>query len=130
MEEKVIIVNPDGTTNEKETVKEELKAKLKGILNIGKKAVTDAYTFTTENKENVMFLIGLGATAATAINKVRNRTYSDRYRVENSVYDPVTHTRFWLRRPLTNAEQIEYLRRTRNGEYADEVLESMGVLRR
>lgn len=126
---KVVILNEDGTRNEKAMAMQEIKDFLHNASDIGAKALKKTWDFTMDNKENLMFLVGLGGAAATAMKKIhRSRAYDDQYKAENSIYDPVTHTRFWLRRPLTNRERVEYLRRTRNGEYADDVLESMGVL--
>lgn len=128
---KVIIVNEDGTTDEKAMMREEAKDFLHNAAETGKGLLKEAWKFTTENKENLMFVIGLGGAAATVLKKLNNGGQSDdRYRTDNSVYDPVTHTRFWLRRSMTNSERVEYVRRVRNGEYTDEVLESMGLLRR
>lgn len=126
---KIVILNEDGTRNEKAMAMQEIKDFLHNVSDIGAKALKKTWDFTMDNKENLMFLVGLGGAAATAMKKMhRSRAYDDQYKAENSIYDPVTHTRFWLRRPLTNRERVEYLRRTRNGEYADDVLESMGVL--
>lgn len=125
---KVVVLNEDGTVNEKETAKQEIKNFLQNVKSECGEMVKKSWDFTMNNKENLMFLVGLGGAAITTIKKA-NRYKNDRYTADNSIWDPVTHTRFMLRRPLTNRERLEYVRRTRNGEYADEVLESMGVLR-
>lgn len=132
MEEQVVIVNKNGEPDKKAMRKQKIKNFMQNTMDKGGAIAKSAWKFCVENKENLTFMIGLAATGATALGKLKSSSKRDEHReyVDTSVYDYVTHTRFYLKRPLTNSENIEYLRRIDRGEPAYEVLRDMRVLRR
>lgn len=131
MEEKIVIVKEDGTEDTKAMKKQKLKNTVQNALDKAGKAAKATWQFVVDNKENVTFVLGLAATGMAALNKLKPTRYDDhREYVDNSVYDYVTHSRFWLKRPMRNSERVEYLTRIQAGEPAYEVLRDMHLLRR
>ena len=124
---KIVIMGEDGKPD-KEAMR---KQKLKDLGEKGKAFAKSAWDFVVNNKENLTFVIGAMATGAAALSKLKpTRREEHRDYVDTSVYDYVSHTRFWLKRPMTNSENIEYLRRLEQGDPAYRILSDMRVLRR
>ena len=51
------------------------------------------------------------------------------YRMQKCYYDPSTGAHWKLKRDLTNREQSELLLRKRSGEYAEDILRDMKILK-
>ena len=80
-----------------------------------------------ENKE-VLLLIGTGvAGAAKIINKASATRRTEEKRIE--YYDPHTGAHWQLKRRLNNAERAELMQRQREGEYTEDILYDMRVLK-
>ncbi len=131
MEEKIVILKEDGTEDKAAMRKQKIKNVAQNVMDKAGKAAKATWGFIVENKENVTFVLGLAATGAAALNKLKpTRVEEHRDYVDNSVYDYVSHQRFYLKRPMRNSETIEYLRRLETGEPAYRILSDMRLLRR
>jgi hypothetical protein len=107
-ESKIVIVKEDGTEDKKAMTKQKLKNMAHTALDKAGKAAKSAWTFVVDNKENITYVATGLVAAATAINKLKPTRYDDhREYVDTSVYDYVSHSRFWLKRPMLNSETIE-----------------------
>lgn len=130
-EPKIVIVGEDGKTDKKAMKRQKLKDTAQKVLDKAGKAAKSAWTFVVDNKENITYVATGLVAAATAINKLKPTRYDDkREYVDTSVYDYVSHSRFWLKRPMRNSERIEYLTRLDAGEPAYRILQDMHLLRR
>ena len=80
-----------------------------------------------ENKE-ILILAGTGVAGAVKLaNKASTTRRTEEKRVE--YYDPHTGAHWQLKRRLTNDERAELMRRQRAGEFTEDILEDMGVLK-
>lgn len=130
-ESKIVIVKEDGTEDKAAMKRQKIKNIAQTALDKAGKAAKATWTFICENKENVTYVAGGLVAAVAAINKLKPNRYDDhREYVDNSVYDYVSHSRFWLKRPMRNHERIEYLERLDAGEPAYQILRDMHLLRR
>ena len=131
MEEKIVIVKEDSTEDKKAMTKQKLKNMAQTALDKAGKVAKSTWQFVVENKENITYVATGLVAAATAINKLRPTRYDNhREYVDTSVYDYISHSRFWLKRPMRNSERIEYLERLDAGEPAYQILTDMRLLRR
>ena len=130
-ESKIVIVKKDGSEDKKAMTKQKLKNMAQTAMDKAGKAAKSVWTFVVDNKENITYVATGLVAAATAINKLKPARYDDhREYVDTSVYDYVSHSRFWLKRPMRNSERIEYLERLDAGEPAYQILKDMRLLRR
>lgn len=85
------------------------------------------WEWCVDNKETLI-LLGTGAGAAiNGLSKLSSTRRTEEKRVE--YYDPHTGAHWQLKRRLTNDERAELMRRQRNGEYTEDILEDMRVLK-
>lgn len=96
-----------------------------------KAAVERAYTWVTDDPKRAVGIavsaVGAAATLKKVVGKTADQKKSDR--VLHQYYDPRTGLHWQLKRALTNSERAELARRTRNGEFAENVLDELGVLK-
>lgn len=130
-EPKIIIVNEDGTEDRKAMRREKIKSSLIKVKDGVKDFMSDAWNFCKENKEELVVLVPLGLAAATGIKSLRSSTTrdSERQRIDTTYYDPCTGAHWQLRRQLTNSERAELMARRRAGEFTEDILEDMRVLK-
>ena len=131
MEPRIIIVNEDGSENTGEMKREKAKNSLIAAVNGTKKFLSDAWGWCKENKEELLVLVPLGLAAARGVKNLRTTTTrdSERDRIDKTYYDPCTGAHWELRRKLTNDERAELMARRRNGEFTEDILDDMRVLR-
>lgn len=86
-----------------------------------------ARDWCVENKEVIALVISGGAMLANTANKISKTRRTEEKRVE--YYDPHTGAHWQLKRRLNNDERSELMRRQRNGEYTEDILEDMRVLK-
>lgn len=75
----------------------------------------------------------LSATAGgIKVYKMLKGSAADRHedRMSKTYYDPSTGLHWDLRRNMTNDERIELMQRKREGEFTEEILKDMRILRR
>ena len=96
-----------------------------------KDKVDAAIKYVANNPDKVILGIGTIASLLRASQSlvVSHRNYTQRKYAERSYYDSHTHTRWVLRRQLTNYEKKSLNQRIDNGETAVDILEEMGVLK-
>lgn len=131
MEPKIIIVNEDGSEDRQAMRKEQIKEALVKAKEGVKTFMSDAWRFCKENREELVILVPLGLAAATGIKNLRSSTTreSERQRIDTTYYDPSTGAHWQLKRQLSNRERSELMARRRNGEYTEDILWDMGVLK-
>lgn len=131
MEPKIIIVNEDGSEDKAAMKREQIKETLVKVKDGVKDFMSSAWRFCKENKEELVVLVPLGLAAATGIKNLRSSTTrdSERQRIDTTYYDPCTGAHWQLKRQLSNRERSELMARRRNGEYTEDILEDMRVLR-
>lgn len=131
MEPKIIIVNEDGSEDKQAMRKEQIKETLVKVKDGVKDFMSSAWKFCKENKEELVVLVPLGLAAATGIKNLRSSTTrdSERQRIDTTYYDPCTGAHWQLKRQLSNRERSELMARRRNGEYTEDILWDMGVLK-
>lgn len=130
-EPKIIIVNEDGTEDRNAMRRERIKNSIIKVKGDIKNFMSDAWNFCKENKEELVVLVPLGLAAATGIKNLRSSTTrdSERQRIDHTYYDPCTGAHWQLRRQLTNGERAELMARRRAGEFTEDILEDMRVLK-
>lgn len=131
MEPKIVILNEDGTEDKMAMRREKIKNSLIKVKDGVKTFMSDAWKFCKENKEELVVLVPLGLAAATGIKNLKSSTTKDseRQRIDHTYYDPTTGAHWQLRRPLTNSERAELMARRRAGEFTEDILEDMRVLK-
>ena len=138
MKEKVIILKEDGTEDKAamfrqklKSVMDSVKTKVKEVWPKVKESAAKMWSWFKDNKEDVgLFLAtALGAIGFCKKTFAKPHVESERERINTTYYDPVTGCHWRLRRPLTNDERSELVRRRRMGEYSEDILEDMRVLR-
>ena len=96
-----------------------------------KAALKNAYAWVTEDPKRAVTVavsaVGAAATLKKVVGKTADQKKSDR--VLHQYYDPRTGLHWQLKRELTNSERAELARRTRGGEFAEDILDDMGVLK-
>lgn len=126
----VVIVDANGNVDEKAMRKEKIKDSLHKAWEETKKTASNVWTWVKDNKEDLAFIVPITLAAATGIKKLKSSPRDDdRYRIDHTYYDPVTGAHWQLRRPLNNRERSELMARRRSGEYTEDILESMRVLK-
>lgn len=122
---KVEVVD-DGKQHEQRTA---FKQKLDAAWDTTKKAAKNGLQFVSENKE-ALFTAGTIIAGCVAFFK-GNKTQAERERerIDSTYYDPQTGAHWRLKRCLNNRERMELVRRRREGEYTEDILDDMGVLR-
>lgn len=87
----------------------------------------DGYEWVKNNKETIA-IIGTGAyAAANGLRKMHSTRLENEKRLE--YYDPHTGMHWQLKRRLTNDERAELMMRQRSGEYTEDILRDMRVLK-
>lgn len=122
---KVEVVD-DGKQHEQRTA---FKQKLDAAWDTTKKAAKNGLQFVSENKE-ALFTAGTIIAGCVAFFK-GNKTQAERERerIDSTYYDPQTGAHWRLKRGLNNRERMELVRRRREGEFTEDILDDMGVLR-
>lgn len=131
MEPKIVILKEDGSEDKQAMRKEAIKNALRNAKDGVKDFMSGAWNFCKENKEELVVLVPLGLAAATGIKNLRSSTTrdSERHRIDTTYYDPCTGAHWQLKRQLSNDERAELMARRRRGEYTEDILEDMRVLR-
>ena len=116
--------------DEKAMKKEKIKTALQNGWEKTKKGASSTWQWMKENKEDLAFLVPICLAAATGLKKLKGTTRDDeRYRIDHTYYDPSTGAHWKLRRELSNNERAELMARRRAGEYTEDILEDMRVLK-
>lgn len=90
----------------------------------------EAYTWCVGHKEELIGLIPLGLGLIGLAKQLKpTKQETERERIDTTYYDPHTGLHWQLRRKLTNDERAELARRQRLGEYTEDILERMRVLK-
>jgi hypothetical protein len=118
------VVDKDG-----KEVKNKLKKTVKKVWVTVKKVTDDIWQFCRDNKEEVAFYSSLAVTGIGAIKSLKSSKDRERERIDTTYYDPATGAHWRLRRALTNSERAELMARRRLGEYTEDILDDMRVLR-
>lgn len=127
MEEiKLTILDENG-----DVVEETIADKAKRLLEKAKAKAKPATDYLREHPREAL----AGAAAILALSKTakslfgKSSTEKRQDTVLHQYYDPKTGLHWQLRRPLTNGERIELMRRKRNGEFVEDILDDFGVLK-
>lgn len=131
MEPKIIVIKEDGSEDKQAMRREAVKNAIHNVAAGTKKFLADAWTFCKDNKEDLIVLVPLGLAAARGVTHLRSTTAQDseRERIDKTYYDPSTGAHWQLKRQLNNDERAELMRRRRRGEYTEDILEDMRVLK-
>ena len=131
MEEKVVILKEDGTEDKAAMKKQAIRNFVQDAADKAKRGIKTAWAWTMEHKEDLMWA-GAAITGIIAgAKKLSTKTTQDseRYRIDHTYYDPSTGAHWQLRRQLTNGERAELMARRRAGEYTEDILSDMHVLK-
>lgn len=113
--------------------------KLKDKLNEAKEKVSEkaseAINWTKNNWQAVLAGAAVAiplATSAVKLVKSLKGSAADRHeeRMKNCYYDPSTGLHWDLKRMLSNSERIELMQRKRDGEYTEDILMDMKLLKK
>lgn len=113
--------------------------KLKDKLNEAKEKVSEkageAINWTKENWQAVLAGAAVAiplATSAVKLVKSLKGSAADKHeeRMKNCYYDPSTGLHWDLKRMLSNSERIELMQRKRDGEYTEDILMDMKLLKK
>ena len=113
--------------------------KLKDKLNEAKEKVSEkaseAINWTKDNWQAVLAGAAVAiplATSAVKLVKSLKGSAADRHedRMKNCYYDPSTGLHWDLKRMPSNSERIELMKRKRDGEYTEDILMDMKLLKK
>lgn len=109
-------------------LKWKLRLKAEQAKNLGR----DAVAWGMNHPAEAVGIIGGTATLIGGINKIGRRREKRREEKEKAtrVYDNRTGSYVYLRKPLTQNQQVMLATRQMNGESTTLILKSMGVLKR
>lgn len=130
---KIVILNEDGKVDEKAMRKQKLKQAFDKTAEWTKGAASKAWEFV-KDKENREVLVTVGGAIVgglIGLKKYRsaNNAQLERDRIDHTYYDPQTGAHWELRRKLTNDERAELMARRRRGEFTEDILDDMRVLK-
>lgn len=130
-DEKIVILKEDGTEDTAAMRRQKIRNTVQNIWDGAKKTAKNAWQFFKDNKEDVIAFGTMATAAIVGIKKItaRPQQETERYRIDTTYYDPSTGCHWRLKRQLTNAERAELMYRRRNGEFTEDILEDMRVLR-
>ena len=117
------------------TKEEKLKDKLnEAKVKVSEKA-SEAINWTKENWQAVLAGAAVAiplATSAVKLVKSLKGSAADKHeeRMKNCYYDPSTGLHWDLKRMLSNSERIELMKRKRDGEYTEDILMDMNLLKK
>ena len=127
MAKKIKVVVLDENGNE---IKKPFGDKVSETLDTIKLKTGEAYRWCVGHKEEVLGLIPLGLGLIGLAKQFKpTKQETERERIDTTYYDPHTGLHWQLRRKLTNDERAELARRQRLGEYTEDILERMRVLK-
>lgn len=128
MYEKIINVEVVGNEGKKPSLKDNIKRLIGDI----KTKASNTWYWCKENKEDLVYLLPVAIAVAGIIKKfipMPTKIDVERKRIDTTYYDPSTGCHWELRRKLRNDERMELVQRKRDGEYAENILNDMGVLK-
>lgn len=127
MAKKIKLVVLDENGNE---IKKPFGDRVDEALDTAKVKASEAYKWCVSHKEELLGLLPLALGAIGVIKKMKPSVQeTERERIDTTYYDPHTGLHWQLRRKLTNSERAELARRQRLGEYTEEILTGMRVLK-
>lgn len=114
--------------------KDKFKDKCKEVTDSIKEGTVKAVNWTKENWKGIIAAGAVAipvATSAVKLVKTLKGSAADRHedRMHNCYYDPSTGLHWDLKRMLTNSERIELMARKRDGEYTEDILKDMRLLK-
>lgn len=117
------------------TKEEKLKDKLNEAKEKVSEKASEAINWTKDNWQAVLAGAAVAiplATSAVKLVKSLKGSASDRHedRMKNCYYDPSTGLHWDLKRMLSNSERIELMKRKRDGEYTEDILMDMKLLKK
>jgi hypothetical protein len=127
MDEKIVVDVPESKWDK-------VKNKVKNVKVKVKNKARDVKTWATENKDEAVALAGMAIYGMVELGRVIKKLEptaeeKKQKRIDTTYYDPSTGIHWRLRRKLDNDERMELVRRQRNGEYTEDILEDLGVLK-
>ena len=132
-EPKIVILDTDGKVDEKAMRKQKLKQAFDKTIEWTKGAASKAWEFVKdkENREVIATVGGAIIGGLIGLKKYRSATnqQTERERIDHTYYDPQTGCHWELRRKLTNDERAELVTRRRRGEFTEDILNDMRVLK-
>ena len=117
------------------TKEEKLKDKLNEAKEKVSEKTSEAINWTKDNWQAVLAGAAVAiplATSAVKLAKSLKGSAADRHedRMKNCYYDPSTGLHWDLKRMLSNSERIELMKRKRDGEYTEDILMDMKLLKK
>lgn len=131
--QKIVILNEDGKVDEKAMRKQKLKETFDSVCEWTKEKASQAWEFVKDDKNRDVLITVGGAIVGGLIGlkkyRSANNAQLERDRIDRTYYDPSTGAHWELRRKLTNDERAELMARRRGGEYTEDILDDMRVLK-
>lgn len=121
--------------NDKRTLKEKIRDKFSEVKTALKNKAGEAVRWVADHGETILkvtpILLAIATGTVKFIKAVRGSA-ADRHedRMRKCYYDPSSGFHWDLKRNLTNEERIEISRRKREGEFTEDILTSMRVLKK
>lgn len=117
------------------TKEEKLKDKLNEAKEKVSEKASEAINWAKNNWQAVLAGAAVAiplATSAVKLVKSLKGSAADRHeeRMKNCYYDPSTGLHWDLKRMLSNSERIELMKRKRDGEYTEDILMDMKLLKK
>ena len=117
------------------TKEEKLKDKLNEAKEKVSEKASEAINWTKDNWQAVLAGAAVAiplATSAVKLVKSLKGSAADKHeeRMKNCYYDPSTGLHWDLKRMLSNSERIELMQRKRDGEYTEDILMDMKLLKK
>ena len=117
------------------STKDKIKDKISEMRTAAENKANEMLRWTADHSSEVIGVIPVviaGTTGAIKLIKAIRGSAAERHeeRMSHCYYDPSTGVHWDLKRDLNNSERAELVRRKRDGEYAEDILADMRVLRK
>lgn len=117
------------------TTKEKIRDTYEEVRDKAKVKTKEACYFVKENWQTILAVSAAAipvATGAVKLVKSLKGSAAERHedRMKNCYYDPSTGLHWDLKRMLNNSERIELMQRKRNGEFTEDILRDMRLLKK
>lgn len=117
------------------TTKEKIRDTYEEVRDKAKVKTKEACYFVKEHWQTILAISAAAipvATGAVKLVKSLKGSAAERHedRMKNCYYDPSTGLHWDLKRMLNNSERIELMQRKRNGEFTEDILQDMRLLKK
>lgn len=121
--------------NDTRSTKDKIRDKISEIKTAVSNRANEALRWTADHSGEIVWALPVivgAATGTVKLIKMVRGSAQDRHedRMDKCYYDPATGLHWELKRNMTNAERTELVQRKRAGEYTEDILADMRILKK